>query len=251
MNLPSFSAAAYIAGQLLRLNKATGADDIPTELSRYAGGHNRTNQPHITGYHQVLFYLPETLFGTDASVSQKWLSNTCESFVPHSYIMNMGDVIGMGQVGASYPTSKIVTREFTLGFREQQDLPILSIIKTWHSVFDPLFGTSPLGNYFLSPLMYKGIVIVAILKPTSKNGKITEDDLSEGYIYTGVYPLTCPEDTVVASEQTNIETAIATVTFRFDGTPLDLGTAGVSTIITECFSDHNYNNTYLKIGTIL
>jgi hypothetical protein len=251
MDWPSLGATAYIAGQLLRLNGAVGNEDPPTTLSRYSGGQNRTNQPHITGYHHVLFYLPETLFGPYGSEAQRWLFSTCETFSPHSYTINTGDVLGIGQTAASFPTSRVTNREFTLGFREQQNLPILSIIKSWHSLFDPLIGTSPFGSFVLSPLAYKAIVIVAIVKPTSSGGKITSDDLEEAYVYSGVYPTTCPEDSVVASEQSTNDTSLASVTFKFDGAPFDLGTIGVAEAVVFCFDNYKYTDTYSKIGSLI
>lgn len=248
---PSLSASLYIAGQLLRLNNAIDSDDKPTEMSRYAGGHTRKTQPHITGYHQVLFFLPETLFATMGSEAQKWLRTTCESFTPHSYVINMGDISGIGQVGASYPISRTTNREFTLGFREYRNLPILSIIKSWHSIFDPLIGTSPFGSFVLTPLAYKGVVIVASLKPTAnENAELTTDDLEEAYIYEGVYPTNCPEDTVIASEQSSNDTALASVTFKFDGAPLDLGFPGVKEAVVSSlgFSGYSYNDAYNFVG---
>jgi hypothetical protein len=243
---PSLSASLYIAGQLMRLNNSVKSDDTPTELSHYSGGHTRKTQPHITGYHQVLFFLPETLFGTSGSDSQKWLHSTCDSYTPHSYNINMGDVSGIGQVGVSYPISRTTNREFTLGFKEYRNLPILSIIKAWHSLFDPLIGTSPFGSFVLTPLSYKGVVVVASLKPTSDNGNITTDDLEEAYIYEGVYPISCPEDTAVASDYSSNDTSQLSVTFKFDGAPLDLGFPGVSDLVVSSLGlgEYSYNTTY-------
>jgi hypothetical protein len=247
---PSLSASLYIAGQLLRLNNSISEDDKPTELSRYSGGHTRATQPHLTGFHQVLFYLPETLFATFGSDAQKWLQMTCESFTPHSYTINMGDVSGIGQVGVSYPLSRTTNREFTLGFREFRNLPILSIIKMWQSLFDPLIGTSPFGSLGLTPLSYKGVVIVANLKPTADSGSITTDDLEEAYIYEGVFPTNCPEDNVTSSDQATIDTSLASVTFKFDGAPLDMGFPGVAEVVVSSFSGYNYNNVYNFVGKI-
>jgi len=253
----TWSSALYISGQLARLTDAVDSE-TPSELTRFAGGHNRTTQPHITGYHQILIYLPEILFTIGLLEAQTWLSTTCESFTPHSYTINTGDVIGMGQTSVSFPTSRITNREFTLGFREYQGLPILSIIKSWHSVFDPFVGASPFGSLVLSPSVYKGTVIVAIVKPTcDDDGNITKDDIEEAYIYHGAFPITCPEDTITASDQSSNESPIASVTFKFDGAPMDLGTSlvpgvvDVRTIVAEAFnlgSGYSYNNVYKKIG---
>lgn len=246
---PSLSASLYIASKLLRLNNATEGEK-PSVMTRYSGGHTRETQPHITGHHQVLFYLPEVLFAGSIDVSQKWLHTTCELFTPHSYVINMGDVAGIGQTGVSFPLSRTTTREFTLGFREFSNMPILNVIKAWHSLFDPLIGTSPFGSFCLSPSTYKGIVIVAILKPSvSDSSQITKDDLEEAFIYEGVYPISCPED-ILTTDQTSNDVSQLSVTFKFDGSPLDLGFAGVGDIVVNCFSGKKYSDTYNFIGKI-
>lgn len=246
---PSLSASLYISGKLLQLNNATGSNDAPTSMSHYAGGQNRQTQPHITGHHQVLFYLPETLFAGSSSQAQKWLHTTCESFTPHSYVINTGDVIGIGQVGISFPLSRTTTREFSMGFREFRKMPIMNIIKAWHALFDPLIGTSPFGCFGLAPLTYKGIVVVANVKPTaSDNGQITTDDLEEAYIYEGVYPINCPDEISASDHNTN-DSSLLTVNFKFDGAPLDLGFPGVATAVVSCFQGYNYADTYNLIGT--
>lgn len=245
---PSMSAALYIAGQLLRLNNSVDSSDEPTDMTHYAGGHTRQTQPFITGRHQVLFYLPETLFGGYTTEAQKWLHSTCEVFTPHSYSINTGDVNGIGGVGISFPLSRTTNREFSLGFREFRNLPIMATIKAWHSLFDPLIGTSPFGSFVLSPLAYKGIVIVAILKPTASNDtQITKEDLEEAYIYEGVYPLNCPEDALTSDITTN-DSVQATVSFKFDGAPLDLGFPGVAEAVVFCFENYKYSNTYNFVG---
>lgn len=245
---PSLSSSLYIAGKLLHLNSATGSNDAPTNMSHYAGGTYRQTQPHITGHHQVLFYLPETLFAGSTIQSQNWLHSTCESFTPHSYVINTGDVIGIGQTGVSYPLSRTTTREFTMGFREYRNMPIMNIIKAWHALFDPLIGTSPFGSLGLLPLTYKGIVIVANLKPTaSDDGQITTDDLEEAYIYEGVYPINCPDE-ISASDHATNDSSLLNVNFKFDGAPMDLGFPGVAQAVVFCFENYKYTDTYNHIG---
>lgn len=248
--LPSISAALYISGQLLRLNSSIDiAEDLPTGASRYSGGHNRTGQPYISGYHQVLIYLPTGIFLLMGDDAQRILFSTCETFSPHSSNINTSEVFGIGQAAASYPVSRSVNREFMLGFRERSGLPVTRIFKTWHSIFNPTFGTSPYGKTSLSPLMYKGTAIVALVKPTSNNGKITGDDLEEAYVYNGAFPISFTEETVTTSDQAANETTVINVTFKFDGAPFDLGTVGVETAVVAAFSDHNYQNTYKVLGT--
>ena len=238
------SAVTYIGGQLLRLNSANSeAEDLPTGLSRYSGGHTRRNQPFITGYHHAIFYLPSMIFLVEGSDSSKVLSQTCETFVPHTTNINTSDVFGIGQASASYPVSKTTNREFSLGFRERSGLPVLSAMKMWHSIFNPLFGTSPYGSLSVAPILYKGTVIVAVVKPTSDNGKVTSDEIEEAYIYNGVYPLNFTEDTVTSSDQGSNESVIVNVNFKFDGAPFDLGTLlakeAVAAAITGSYNDVN------------
>jgi len=241
----SISSALYISGQLSRLNKATSADDQPDPMTRYIGGSERNTQPHISGYHHVMIFFPETLFGIwgdyGDNSAQNWLMATCEGFTPHSSNVNMADVSGLGQTGVSFPISRTINREFTLTFREYQNLPILTTIRSWHSLYEPHIGTMTLP---LPPLAYKGIVVIAIVKPTYRsNGEFTTDDLEEGYIYSGVYPINCPDE-VTSSDQTTNESVLASVNFRFDGAPLDIGMLGVAEAIVACFSDYNYLNFY-------
>lgn len=245
---PSLSASLYIASKLLRLNTATEKLP-PAEMTRYSGGHTRETQPHITGHHQVLFYLPEVLFAGSITTSQKWLHSTCELFTPHSYVINTGDVVGIGQTGVSFPLSRTTTREFTLGFREFRNMPIMNIIKAWHALFDPIIGTSPFGSFCLSPSTYKGVIIVAVLKPTASNNHtlITKDDLEEAFVYEGVYPISCPEE-ILTTDQTSNDTSQLSVTFKFDGAPLDLGFMGVGDMVVACFSGKKYSDTYNFIG---
>lgn len=247
------SSAIYISGQLARLHNAVGADDQPVPLTRYIGGQNRKTQPYITGHHHVMFLLPETLFGIDGdygtSSAQNWLMATCEGFTPHTSTINMGDVMGIGQTGASFPISRSTNREFSLTFREYQNLPILSIIRSWHSLFEPHVGVKTLP---LPQTTYKGIVIIAIVKPSHKNGAITKDDLEEGYVYNGVYPVNCPDE-ITGSEQSSNESAQANITFKFDGAPLDIGMSiagvvGVADLIVKYFNDYKYTDTYNQIG---
>jgi hypothetical protein len=89
---------------------------------------------------------------------------------------------------------------------------------------------------------------VALVKPTSKRGEITGDDLEEAYVYQGVYPTIISEESVTASDQSANEATVANVTFRFDGAPFDLGTIGMRSAVAEALSDYNYNDTYTMVG---
>lgn len=249
------SALAYTLGHLARLRNSTKKKP-PSEMTRYSGGSQRTNQPYITGYHQVLFFLPELLFTLNTFNSQKWLRTTCETFTPHSSTMNMADVPGIGGVNISFPITRVTNREFTLGFREYQNLPILNTIKTWHSICDPNIGTSPytvaIKHPFFTPHNYKATIIVANVKPTHnvETGKITNDDLEDAYIYTGCFPVNSPVDMVNASDQSSNESIAATVTFKFDGAPYDLNMLGVETLVTALLNE-SYYETIEEINRLL
>jgi hypothetical protein len=250
MGIPSLSAWLYVSGQLLRLNGALDeASDLPVGASRYSGGRVRDGRPFITGYHHVLMYPPMSVFLAMGDDVRRAMFATCETFTPHTYNINTSDVYGIGQAAASYPVSRSTNREFMLGFRERSGLPIMSAIKAWHSLFHPIFGASPYGALCLSPIVYKGTTIVALVKPTSDNGEITSDDIEEAYVYNGVYPTVMSEDTVASADQATNETVVLNVTFKFDGAPLDLGTLLVRQAVAAAFSEYNYQDTYSVITT--
>jgi hypothetical protein len=242
---------AYLSNQLSLLSNSIGATDFPTAPSRYIGGHNRENQPFITGYHQILVQLPSKIFGSSSANATKWLSSTCESFTPHSTTTNLVDVMGIGQIGSSFPASKTVNREFTLAFREYQSLPILNIFRTWNSLFDSHLGISTLSAADFIPVSYKGAITVALLKPTASgtNKTITAEDIEEIYMYEGVYPTTVPEDTIAAADQGTNDTIQASVTFRFDGAPIDKANNDLINYFVNMMTDNKYNSVYDRIGT--
>lgn len=234
-----------------QLNASGGAGtydgQTPDVLTRYIGGQYRQNQPFVTGYHQVLFELPSRLFGENAAHAQKWFTSTCESFTPHSVTINTADVQGIGQIGASFMTSKTIGREFSLGFREYQRHPIATYIDLWHSVFDEHSGASPLAGNEYIPQVYKGVGIVFQLKPTgARQNKITPEDVEEFYIYQGVFPKTNPRDTVGASDQTTNDFIQENVSFSFDGAPLSMSHAYnlLPTLVERLNSLGDYAQTY-------
>jgi hypothetical protein len=207
----------------------------PDFLTRDIGGHFRNNQPHITGYFQIICGLPSELFGGDQQVKQasQWLHSTCEGFTPHTQTLNHAEIQGQGQIGSSFVTGVTTTREFTLTFREYQNLPILNIIKRWASIFDPFTGVSPLeGNKFI-PMNYKGWIAVAQTKPVrSQDSPLTKDDIEECYIYQGVTPTNIPLDSL-GSDITANDTAQHSLTFKFDGSPLTSSEPGVTTKVVS------------------
>lgn len=243
-----------------RFNNGDQDRDKPDFLTRDIGGHFRNNQPYISGYFQMVVGLPKQLFGGDQNVERaaKWLHSTCEGFTPHTQAITKVDVQGQGQTGSSFVANVTTTREFTLTFREYQNLPILNIIKRWASVFDPFTGVSPLpGNMFI-PENYKGWIAIAQTKPTkSKNEPLGKEDMEECYIYSGVFPTTIPLDTL-NSDITANDTAQHSITFSFDNTPLTSAEPGVTEKVVDLLSSmqvigqsggNDSNSTYNRYWT--
>jgi len=237
------NATSIISRLSTRFTNAIKDRDKPDFLTRDIGGQWRSNQPYITGYFQVIFGLPEKLFGSadNAAIASRWLHSSVEGFTPHTQALTKVDIMGQGQVGSSYVTNVITTREFTLTFREYQNLPILNIIRRWTSVFDPFTGVSPLsGNEFI-PLNYKGWAAVIQTKPVkSQDADIVAGDIEECYIYQGVFPTTIPVDTAGASDITANDTIQESITFSFDGSPLTSSEIGVTDKVVELLKSLRY-----------
>jgi hypothetical protein len=218
-----------------RLKNGEGEREHPDYYTRDIGGHFRNNQPHISGYFQIICGLPSLLFNGDENVksASEWLHSTCEGFTPHTQALTKVDVQGMGQVGASFVANVTTTREFTLTFREYQNLPILNIIKSWASVFDPFTGVSPLsGNEFI-PENYKGWIAVAQTKPVrSQPESFKAEDIEACYIYNGVWPTNIPLDSLNSDQATN-DVVQHSVTFSFDGSPLTSAEPSVTDQVIE------------------
>jgi hypothetical protein len=189
--------------------------------TRDIGGQFRNNQPYISGYFQTLFSLPDGLFKGNKDEASKWLRSTVEGFTPHSQTLNKVDIAGQGQIGSSFVGSVTTTREFTMTFREYQNMPILYIVRLWSAIFDPHTGVSPLNGEEFIPSNYKGSVCVIQTKPVkAKDGNLEASDIEELYVYQGVFPTTIPVDTAAASDITGNDTVQLSVTFSFDGAPL-------------------------------
>lgn len=237
-------ATTIISRLSARFKNSLVERDKPDFLTRDIGGHFRTNQPYISGYFQVIFGLPQKLFGDDADnvkTASQWLHSTAEGFTPHTQTLNKVDIMGQGQIGSSYVASVTTTREFTLTFREYQNMPILNIIKNWAAVFDPFVGVSPLGGKEFIPVNYKGWCAVLQTKPVRGNGEsLKVEDVEECYIYQGVFPTNIPVDTASASDITGNDTVQLSVTFSFDGAPLTSAEPGVSDKVVSLFNDLKY-----------
>lgn len=224
------SATNIISRAATRFDNALGDRDKPDYLTRDIGGHFRNNQPYIDGYFQVIFGLPTELFVDDAKskTASQWLHSTCEGFTPHTQSLTKVDIMGQGQIGSSFVANVTTTREFTMTFREYQNLPILNIIKRWASIFDPFTGVSPLsGNKFI-PQNYKGWAAVILTRPTRSQAEALKgDDIEECFIYSGVFPTMVPLDGL-NSDITSNDTKQHSITFSFDNSPQTSTEPGVT-----------------------
>lgn len=257
-------SASIISRMNARFTGAIQDRESPDYLTRDIGGHWRNNHPYISGYFQVWFGVPDALFGSTASNAVAWLHSTCESFTPHTQSITKVDIQGQGQVGSSYVANVTTTREFTLAFREYQNLPILNIIKSWTSVFDPHTGVSPLvggskstSNKAFIPSSYKGWCAVIQTKPTRSDGSPLKgvsnydpQDIEEAYIYQGVFPTTIPLDTL-NSDQTGNDTAQLSCTFSFDGSPLTSADPGVVEKALSFFNNFSSMDTFAKYNAFV
>ncbi len=227
-----------------------GSREKPDLVTRDIGGQFRKNQPYISGYFQIIFALPvdvgttKGVFGNNGDIPAKWLTSTVEGFTPHTQNLNKADVMGQGQVGASFVTSITTTREFTCTFREYQHMPILQTIRQWTSVFDPYTGVSPLEGSDFIPSAYKGAACIIQTKPVKSNAKeIAAHDIEELYIYQGVFPTNIPVDTAAASDITGNDTVQLSATFSFDGAPLTSAEVSKDEV-AKWFSDMKAFDTY-------
>jgi len=224
--MASENILSRLASHFTNAQDGGGSRQQPDAGTRDIGGQFRTNQPYISGYFQVLFSLPvgaEKLFtdGSFAAVSQKWLQSTVEGFTPHTQNLNKVDVMGQGQIGSSFVGSVTTSREFTMTFREYQNMPILNVIRNWTAIFDPHTGVSPLEGKDFIPKNYKGAACVIQTKPVkSKDAVLVGSDIEELYVYQGVFPTNIPVDTAAASDITGNDTVQLSATFSFDGAPM-------------------------------
>lgn len=247
----------YLGRLAERFTKIPGNSHTPDLGTRDIGGQFRENQPYISGYFQTMFHLPPMFTNEMATPALKWLRSTVEGFTPHTQTLNKIDVVGQGQIGSSFVGSVTTTREFTLTFREYQDMPILNIIRAWSAIFDPFTGVSALKGENFKPNQYKGAVCVIQTRPTTAKGdkSVNPDDIEEFYVYQGVFPTTIPVDTAAASDITGNDTVQLSVTFSFDGAPLTSSDLGKDTVagwfkdiqMNDATFQNNYKNRAEKL----
>ena len=237
------------------------SQDRPHTINRYMGGHQRKNQPIISGYWYLVLQPPTHIFGdTGVLNASHWFHSTAEGFTPPSKTITKVDVPGMGGMASSYAAGQEFTREFTCTFREYQNLPISTAIRTWSDMFDPHLGRSPLGEF--RPDYYKGACYAILARPTLslENDELIPEDIEQVYYMEGVFPTTIPDDVFSADIATN-DVAQLSVTFSFDGgfytksTP-KLAEKAIEELEAIRFSSDDVGDSYsvglagLKSGTI-
>jgi hypothetical protein len=205
---------------LQEFNKGAGADK-PHKINRYMGGNQRFNHPYISGYWYLILDGPQEIFGEPAlgpgvKETRDWFHSTAESFTPPSKTITKVDVPGMGGMASSYVAGQEFSREFTVAFREYQNLPISTAIRSWANVMDTHLGRSPLSDFI--PANYKGQCFAILCKPTLNNAhdNLTAHDIEQVYYMEGVFPTTIPDDAFSTDIATN-DVAQLSVTFSFDG----------------------------------
>jgi hypothetical protein len=193
--------------------------DMPHTLNRYMGGHYRRNHPFISGYWYLVLLPPKHIFKDNADWNvRNWMHSTAESFTPPSKTLTKVDVPGMGGMASSYVAGQEINREFSCTFREYQNLPISTAIRTWASVIDTHLGRSPLDAF--TPDNYKGSCYAILCKPTVGTGAemdtLDANSIEQVYYMEGVFPTTVPDDAMSADISTN-DVAQLSVSFSFDG----------------------------------
>jgi hypothetical protein len=227
-----------------RLNISDTERDIiskapnPNNLSRYHGGYNRENHVYISGYWYFLILPPDRLFhnskgNSNSDQATNWMHSTAEAFTPPTRSLKKIEAAGMGGMKSYYVAGQEINREFTVTFKEYQELPIMNILQNWTAVIDPNTGVSPLSGTEYIPKNYKGVAFVALCKPTigirggpdysSESNdpltKLTTEDIEQLFFFDGVVPKSLPYDSF-NTDISNNDGLTLSVAFSFDGYPL-------------------------------
>jgi len=206
--------------------KAVNNADVGT---RYYGGSNRKEHPYVKGYFQAFFELPP-LVAADGSTSPNdanaiILTASCKGFTPHGdRTLNKVDIIGQGNVGASFVTGQTITRTFNLTFEEKYRSPIWRIFRKWTSlIIDPYTGVSNLEVFEAN--QYKGRCLVVETMPVRLDAGASDEmfrrNIIKVFYYDGVFPETDISsifDGNTSAPDANVE---INMQFSFDGQPLD------------------------------
>jgi hypothetical protein len=192
----------------------------PDLMTRYMGGHNRTNHPYVSGYWQLFINVPAVIFPTDSYPAETWLHATAEGFTPPSRTINKVDLPGQGGLGSSFITGQSLTRTFTVTFREYQNLPISQTLSRWTAIIDPYIGVSPVSGTQWLPQSYKGNAYIIQTKPVGAGMvDFNKEMIEKVYLFHGVFPEGDGGDAFASDIATN-DFAQLSISFSFDGWPL-------------------------------
>jgi len=206
--------------------QATNNADVGT---RYYGGSNKKDHTFVKGYFQAFFELPAAVAAAGNSnigdANAMILTASATGFTPHGdRTLNKVDIIGQGNVGASFVTGQTIVRTFNLTFQEKYKSPIWKVFRKWTTLMiDPYTGVSNLDVFEAD--QYKGRCMIIETMPvrldsTASDEKI-KNNITKIFYYDGVWPETDISsifDSNVNAPDGNIE---LNMQFSFDGQPLD------------------------------
>ena len=205
----------------------------PTDhTNRYSGGAQRTvsDHPFVKGYFYVFFGFPAKLFdnssGISADSARKYLLTSAEAYTPPGdRQINIGDIQGLGGIGASFITGQTIAREFSIQYKDYWGSPIFRVHKVWANYINPFLGVSSVASKF-SPQEYKGVCVVIQTKPIARKvGENTDsdwsaDDIIKVSLFDGVQCLT-DFNSIYDSNITDNSFVKPVAQYKFDGYPMD------------------------------
>ena len=197
--------------------------------TRYYGGSNRKEHPFVKGYFQAFFELPSLVAANGSMATNDAnaiiLTASAKSFTPHGdRTINKVDIVGQGNVGASFVTGQTITRTFSVTFEEKYKSPIWRIFRKWSSLMiDPYTGVSNLEVFEAN--QYKGRCMVVESMPVRLDASASEDmyrrNIIKIFYYDGIFPET--DISSIFDGNVTAPDAITEISmqFSFDGQPLD------------------------------
>lgn len=220
--------------------KAVG-EDMPKQLTRYFGGHNRQNHPYVSGYWQLYLNPPARIFDEAHPTAIEWFHSSCEGFTPPSRTLNKADIPGQGGLGSSYVTGQTLTRNFSITFREYRDMPLMNILERWTAIIDPYVGVSEVHGHEWVSSSYKGSAFIILTKPVGaySGSPLAAEDIEEVYYFHGVWPENPPHD-ALATDISAQDVVQYSTTFSFDGWPLTKAEPAVVPQAISLISGHEY-----------
>ena len=240
----AYSAITNISSSFTNAVGKAGATGTPQGLTRYFGGHSRTNHPYVNGYWQFFIAPPSKLFSSVANDAQKWFHSTAEGFTPPSRNLNKADLPGQGGVGSSFVTGQSLMRNFTVTHREYRDLPMMKLLELWTSIIIPYTGVSELGGNDWQAKSYKGHAFAILTKPVADpTSMITAESVEEVYYFDGVWPENNPTDSLSQDISAN-DIVQYSVNYSFDGWPLTKSDSGVVDAAVTALNSYTYQSTY-------